>query len=75
MLVLGFDWDIHNQSKIEKRSGMTIKLIESFFRQEDLWVGPDVKHSAIEQRYLALGLGKNKPMFVIFTFREKRERV
>jgi len=69
----GFDWDAGNREKCQKH-GLTIEEIEAFFRQESLYIAPDVNHSETEQRLLAIGRGPGgRPIFVVFTLR-KREK-
>ena len=50
----GFDWDRGNRGKCQKR-GVSIAEIESLFGGTPL-VGPDAEHSAVEQRFRALGV-------------------
>ena len=66
----GFDWDEGNQEKCQKH-GLTVEEIEAFFRQERVYVAPDMQHSQQEQRLFAVGRcpGNNRPMFVVFTLR------
>ena len=69
--VLDFDWDAGNKDKCEKH-GISSKEIEAFFKQERIYIAPDIKHSEEEQRFLAIGRSvKGKPMFVAFTLRAK----
>lgn len=69
--VLGFDWDEGNQEKCQKH-GLTLADIEAFFHQESIFVAPDLQHSQLEQRYLAIGLSQTqRPMFVVFTLRDQ----
>ena len=68
--VLDFDWDDGNKEKCKKH-GVTLDEIEEFFKQDGLYVAPDIKHSQQEQRLLAAGRSSiDKPMFVVFTMRE-----
>lgn len=72
--VLGFDWDDGNRKKCQKH-GLSIKIIEAFFKQKKVLVAPDIKHSHKERRYLAIGRASNKkPMIVVFTLRDFRIR-
>lgn len=67
----GFDWDVANRSKCEKH-GLTVSEIQSFFKQDEIHIAPDIKHSGEETRYLAMGrTRKGRPIFVAFTFRYK----
>jgi uncharacterized protein len=49
----GFDWDRGNREKCQKH-GVSIRQIEELFRGFVL-VGPDVRHSAAEERFRAIG--------------------
>lgn len=67
---LGFDWDAGNRNKCRKH-GLDPLEIEEFFKQENLYITPDYKHSEKETRYLAAGRSKKgRHMFVVFTLRE-----
>ena len=66
----GFDWDDANRSKCQKH-GVPIAEIESVF-QGRFRVAPDTKHSATEDRFIAIGrTGTGRPLFVAFTIRVK----
>ena len=44
--------------------------IEDFFRQNNLWVTPDLLHAQREERYLAVGRARTgRPMLAVFTIR------
>lgn len=65
----GFDWDEGNLNKIERKHGISRELIEALFRRKH-WVELDLKHSKLEERYLAIGTDPSgRPMLVVFTFR------
>jgi uncharacterized DUF497 family protein len=70
--VLGFDWDDGNREKCQKH-GLALEEIEALFRQERLYVAPDIAHSQEEQRLLAVGRCpcNGRPMCVVFTLRAK----
>jgi uncharacterized DUF497 family protein len=69
MKIDGFDWDSGNSMKSEEKHGISRESIELFFHGRPL-VGPDLKHSYTEDRFLALGKDKHgKHMIVAFTFR------
>ena len=69
----GFNWDIGNTDKCQKH-GLTQEEIERFFQQKEIYVA-DIKHSTIEERFLAIGKGsENKLIVVAFTFRTKEEK-
>ena len=68
MLVEGFDWDAGNRDKCGKH-GLTIEEIEALFLGP-IRVAPDIRHSAAEQRLIAVGrVGSGRPVFVAFTLR------
>lgn len=72
--ILGFDWDAGNEKKCQKH-GISTKAIEAFFKQKQIFIAPDSKHSSEEQRYLAVGRAPNdRPMIVAFTLRDLRIR-
>lgn len=67
--VFGFDWDTGNIAKCCKH-GASIADIEMIFRNNPM-IAPDNKHSAQEERFIAIGLSQNRrAMFVAFTLRE-----
>jgi uncharacterized DUF497 family protein len=68
--VSGFDWDEGNRRKCQKH-GLSIEQIEALFANNPR-VGPDPKHSAAEDRLIAVGGTKTgRPVFVAFTLRMK----
>ena len=69
----GFDRDDANRSKCQKH-GVPIAEIEAVF-QGSFRVAPDTKHSATEDRFIAIGRsGTGRPLFVAFTIRVKRRQ-
>ncbi len=70
--VSGFDWDEGNWAKCQKH-GLSIAQIESFFTHH-LRIAPDHKHSADEDRFIAVGRIEGRPVFVAFTIRVKGKR-
>ncbi len=67
----GFEWDDGNTEKCQKH-GLSLDEIEDFFRQGNLYIAPDIKHSQDEQRFLAMGKSlSDRHMFVVFTLRKK----
>jgi uncharacterized DUF497 family protein len=70
--VAGFDWDQGNRTKCEKH-GVPVAAIESLFQQGPR-VAPDLKHSADEDRFIAVGRTASGPLFVAFTMRTKGGR-
>jgi uncharacterized DUF497 family protein len=68
--VSGFDWDEGNRRKCQQH-GLSILEIEALFANGPR-VAPDPKHSAAEDRLIAVGRGKTgRPIFVAFTLRAK----
>ena len=66
----GFDRDDANRLKCQKH-GVPIAEIEAVF-QSRFRVAPDTKHSATEDRFIAIGrTGTGRPLFVAFTIRVK----
>ena len=71
--VRGFDWDDGNRAKCEKH-GVSIAEIEALFVSGPR-VAPDPKHSADEDRLIAVGkTSAGRPLFVAFTMRTKEGR-
>ncbi len=72
--VTSFNWDSGNIEKCQKH-GLSVGLIESFFKQKDIFIAPDVKHSVKEQRFIAIGKTNNgRPIFVAFAYRKNSVR-
>jgi uncharacterized DUF497 family protein len=66
----GFDWDSGNRSKCQKH-GVSIDEIELILSGGPR-IAPDIKHSDLEDRYVAVGRGsRGKPVFVVFVYRIK----
>src|SRR5260370_39904805 len=66
----GFDRDDANRSKCQKH-GVRSQKIEAVF-QGKFHVAPDTKHSATEDRFIAIGrTGTGRSLFVAFTIRVK----
>jgi uncharacterized DUF497 family protein len=69
----GFDWDEANREKCQKH-GVSIAEIEGLF-MGDPRIAPDLKHSADEDRLIAVGrTSKGRAVFVVFTMRTKQGR-
>jgi hypothetical protein len=63
----GFEWDAGNREK----HGVTVAQIETLLTGSPRIV-PDLKHSANEGRYIAVGRDtEGRAMFVAFTVRER----
>jgi len=73
--VSGFDWDRGNRMKCQKH-GVSVGEIEALFAGSPR-VAPDPKHSAQEDRFVAIGRTHHgRPLFVVFTLRTKgRQRL
>jgi len=66
----GFDWDQGNREKCRKHR-VSIAEIEALL-SADPHVAPDPKHSAEEDRFIAVGRNaRGRPLFVAFTFRTR----
>jgi uncharacterized protein len=64
----GFDWDAGNREKC-LRHGVSIAEIEELLRGP-VRVLPDIDHSQVERRFLAVGRSKSRRwIFLSFTFR------
>lgn len=69
MRIDGFDWDSGNILKNLLKHGLSKSTVEDFFKNGP-WIGPDLKHSDEETRFIAVGYHRNgKPMVVAFTIR------
>ena len=64
----GFDWDDGNRDKCRKH-GVSIADIEAFLLSNPR-VAPDFRHSATEQRLMAVGRNsRGRAIFAVFTIR------
>ena len=71
--VEGFDWEGGNREKCQQH-GVSIAEIEGIFRNAPR-VAPDLKHSAAEDRVIAVGrTNTGRAVFVAFTIRTKKGR-
>jgi uncharacterized protein len=71
--VAGFDWDEGNRAKCQKH-GVSLSEIEALFDCGP-GVAPDIRHSADEDRLVAVGRSDaGRPLFVVFTIRVKEGR-
>ena len=66
--VAGFDWDAGNLAKCRKH-GVSVEEVELLFEGSPR-IAPDLKHSASEDRFLAVGrTAVGRGLFVVFMFR------
>ena len=73
---VGFDWDGANAEKNWERHRVTEEEAEDVFFNEPLVIRGDIRHSAREKRYYALGQTiRGRRLFVVFTIRRRLIRV
>jgi hypothetical protein len=73
--ITGFEWDAANWRKSELRHGVAASEAEEVLLNDPL-CQVDAKHSAAEQRYVALGAtNEGRGLFVAFTVRRSRIRI
>lgn len=71
----GFDWDKGNVEKNWKSHRVSFYECEEIFLRAPIVV-PDIKHSAAEKRYFALGRTvRDRSLTVVFTIRQNKIRV
>lgn len=71
-----FQWDEHNAGKIWVKHQVSVSECEQTFFNRPLVVADDVKHSAHENRFYALGsTNLGRLLFVVFTVRQELIRV
>jgi uncharacterized DUF497 family protein len=69
--ISGFDfWDEGNRAKCQKH-GLSIAQVEALFAHNPR-IAPDPKHSADEDRLIAVGRTTGRHVFVAFTIRVKQ---
>lgn len=74
--IIEFEWDEGNLDKSYRKHGVTIQETEEIFISEQLYVAKDIKHSEIEERFIAFGkTNEGKYLFVVFTFRYEKVRI
>ncbi|HEC96740.1 MAG TPA: BrnT family toxin [Nitrospirae bacterium] len=72
----GFEWDKHNGEKNRQKHHVTPSECEEIFFNRPLVVADDIKHSAKENRFYALGhTDTERLLFVVFTVRRHNIRV
>ncbi len=73
---VSFDWDSADIDKNWNKHKVSQKETEEIFGNKPLIILKDIKHSQIEERFMAFGItnGKRK-LYIIFTIREDRIRI
>ncbi len=72
----GFDWDENNEWKSWEKHKVFAGECEQLFFNQPLVVEEDIKHSARETRFYALGrTDVDRLLFIVFTVREDKIRV
>ena len=72
----GFDWNEGNSDKSRRKHGISIEECEQVFYNTPILFLDDLKHSAEEERYIAMGqTDAGKKLFVVFTLRIGKIRV
>ena len=71
-----FQWDSANAEKIWEKHQVTRRECEQLFFNQPLIVADDERHSAVEQRFYALGkTDGGRQLFAVFTVRDDLIRV
>src|SRR3990172_7695096 len=74
--IVGFEWDGGNSRKSEDKHGVSQAEAEQMFFNQPLLVSGDVKHSAAEARFHALGkTDAGRLLHVTFTIRQMGTRI
>ena len=73
---VSFDWDSANIEKNWKKHNVGQKESEEIFGNKPLIILKDVKHSQVEDRFIAYGAtNKNRKLHIVFTVRKDKIRV
>lgn len=73
---MGFQWDERNADKNWIKHKVSRAECEEVFFNEPLLIASDNKHSGAEPRFYVLGqTAEGRPLFVVFTIRERLIRV
>ena len=73
---IAFDWDKANVDKNWKKHNVEHRETEEIFGNKPLIILKDVKHSQIEERFIAYGVtNKNRKLHIVFTIRKEKIRV
>jgi uncharacterized DUF497 family protein len=68
-----FQWDVGNWPKCGKH-GLDQAQIEAIFSRPRTYIGPDLGHSDVEERWIAVGeANQGRAIFVVFTVRQEEE--
>lgn len=71
-----FDWNKGNIEKNVDKHNVTNKETEEIFFNKSIKVFEDIKHSQVEERFVALGVtNKRRKLYIVFTIREECIRV
>jgi len=71
----GFDWDAGNRGKCQKH-GLSIEQIEHVVSHAQTLIVHDIKNSANETRFIAVGrTAEGRFAFVAFTYRTRDGRI
>jgi uncharacterized DUF497 family protein len=74
--VNGFDWDVGNTRKSEKKHDVSQSEAEQIFFNQPLLILEDSKHSQKQSRYHALGITDDlRLLHIAFTFRASGELI
>lgn len=72
----GFEWDDHNEGKNRDKHQVQPEECEEAFFNIPFIVAEDLKHSATETRFFALGKSDSgRSLFIVFTIRANKVRV
>lgn len=73
---VAFDWDKGNTDKNLYQHNVSGKEAEEVFSNEPLKIFEDIKHSQLEQRFVAYGVtNSNRRLTIVFTLRKQKIRV
>lgn len=73
---LSFKWDRGNIEKNWRKHKVNNKEAEEIFFNKPIKIFKDVKHSQIENRFVALGgTNKKRKLYIVFTIRDRNIRI
>jgi uncharacterized DUF497 family protein len=74
--ITGFEWDTGNDRKSGLKHAVTNAGAEEVFMNQPLLLYPDLKHSASEPRYMALGsTHEGRRLTIVFTLRKNQSLI